>query len=323
MRYFVLISGFCAVQLAVDKRRSPPPFRCPVECHTRDCCKVPSSGHARLFPYEGNNSHASLLTLNKQLDIGDDVVCLCAKNRAGCLARNVIWSFNRNACTPTTAESCVILVTSSKTSRMGLIEINKKMFIIMTSLNSTILPLKRALKFCIKTFEVCWRTKVTSATSWVVLRIYSFFHQWNTFIPESEAEVQIEGYTFIVKWRDSGPGGSVGVYISSSILFQRRMDLEQENVECILIEILFPKTKGLLVGIIYRPPDFSKYLCVNFNCKFKSMLSTVSAENKECIILGDINCKFWCPLITKKSDPFSPTLVWNRSLPAPRELRGV
>ena len=113
--------------------------------------------------------------------------------------------------------------------------------------------------------------------------------------PESEVEVQIEGYTFIAKSRASGQGGGVGVYISSSIPFQRRMDLEQEDIECIWIEILFPKTKGFLVGIIYRPPDSSKHLCPNFNYKFESMLSTVSAENKECILSGDINCNYLVP----------------------------
>jgi len=61
------------------------------------------------------------------------------------------------------------------------------------------------------------------------------------------------------------------------------MDLEQEDIECIWTEILFPKTKGFLIGIIYRPPDSSKHLCANFNCKFESMLSTVSA---------DINCNY-------------------------------
>ena len=54
---------------------------------------------------------------------------------------------------------------------------------------------------------------------------------------ESEAEVHIEGYTFIAKSRASGQGGGVGVYISTSIPFQRRMDLEQEDIECIWIEI--------------------------------------------------------------------------------------
>ena len=111
--------------------------------------------------------------------------------------------------------------------------------------------------------------------------------------PESEVEVQIEGYTFIAKSRASSQGGGVGVYISSSIPFQRRMDLEQEYIECIWIEILFPKTQGFLVEIIYHPPNSSKHLCANFNCKFESMLWTVSAENKECLLSGDINCNYW------------------------------
>ena len=67
------------------------------------------------------------------------------------------------------------------------------------------------------------------------------------------------------------------------------MDLEQEDIECIWIEILFPKTEGFLVGIIYRPSDSSKHLCANFNFKFESMHLTASAENKECILSGDID----------------------------------
>ena len=74
--------------------------------------------------------------------------------------------------------------------------------------------------------------------------------------PRKQSRGPNEGYTFIAKSRDSGQGGGVGVYISSSIPFQRRMDLEQEDVECIWIETLFPKTKCFLVGIIYRPPYF-------------------------------------------------------------------
>ena len=31
---------------------------------------------------------------------------------------------------------------------------------------------------------------------------------------------------------------------------------------------------------------------MNFDCKFELMLSAVSAENKECILLGDINCNY-------------------------------
>ena len=77
--------------------------------------------------------------------------------------------------------------------------------------------------------------------------------------------------------------------------FHRRTDLEDEVIECIWIEILFPKTKSFLIGIVYRPPDSSKHLCADFSCKFESMLSTVSSEDKECILTGDINCNYLVP----------------------------
>ena len=83
------------------------------------------------------------------------------------------------------------------------------------------------------------------------------------------------GFTFIGKFRASGQGGGVGTYISSSLPFHRRLDLKQEDIKCIWLEILFPKTKGFVIGIIYHPPDS--------NCKFDSMLSTVSSKNTELI----------------------------------------
>ena len=112
---------------------------------------------------------------------------------------------------------------------------------------------------------------------------------------DDEVQAQIEGYAYIGKARTSGQGGGVGVYIPSSVPYQRRTDLEADDIECIWIEILFPKTKSFLIGIIYRPPDSSKHLCADFNCKFESMLSTVSSEDKECILTGDINCNYLVP----------------------------
>ena len=120
---------------------------------------------------------------------------------------------------------------------------------------------------------------------------------------DNEVEAQIEGYTFIGKSRSSGKGGGVGVYISTSVSFHRRMDLEDEDIECIRIEILFPKTKSFLTGIVYRPPDSSKHLSADFNCKFESMLLTVSSEDKECILTGDINCNYLVPSDHKEIKP--------------------
>ena len=64
------------------------------------------------------------------------------------------------------------------------------------------------------------------------------------------------------------------------------------DIECIWLEILLPKAKSFLIGIIYRPPDSSKHLSKNFEQKLDDILSNVSAENKESIITGDINCNY-------------------------------
>ena len=109
---------------------------------------------------------------------------------------------------------------------------------------------------------------------------------------DDEAQAEIDRFTFIGKSRISGQGGGVGTYISSSVPYHRRFELEQEDIECIWTEVLFPKTKGFLFGIIYRPPDYSNHLCANFNCKFESMLSAVSSENKEFLLTGDMNCNY-------------------------------
>ena len=97
---------------------------------------------------------------------------------------------------------------------------------------------------------------------------------------------------FLGKPRTSGQVGGVGIYISQSVPFQRRLDLENNDIECIWIEILFPKSKGFLIRVIYRPPDSSKHLPGNFNETFESMLSMVVSEDKECILTGDINCNY-------------------------------
>ena len=86
--------------------------------------------------------------------------------------------------------------------------------------------------------------------------------------------------------------GGIGLYISESVPFQRLIDLEVNDIECIWIEILLPKSKGFCIGVIYRPPNSSKYLPGNFNEAFESMLSTVVSENKECFLTGDLTCNY-------------------------------
>ena len=55
---------------------------------------------------------------------------------------------------------------------------------------------------------------------------------------------------------------------------------------------MLKKCKGFLVGNIYRPPDGSKYLDKDFDPKLDDMLDFVVGEEKEVLLLGDLNCNY-------------------------------
>ena len=107
--------------------------------------------------------------------------------------------------------------------------------------------------------------------------------------------VEIDGYDFIRKDRSNGKGGGVGCYIEKDLNWQRRTDLEKENIEAIWIELFVKNSSSILICIIYRPPDSSKYLSSTFEEKLDDVLMTTAVEEKETIILGDINCDFLKP----------------------------
>ena len=104
--------------------------------------------------------------------------------------------------------------------------------------------------------------------------------------------IEITGYIFERRDRDDANGGGVGVYIKEGTNYLRRTDLEVANIECIWLEILLPLTKSFIIGILYRPPDSSKHLNKNFNNTFCNRLASINSENKEIIVLGDINCDY-------------------------------
>ena len=56
-------------------------------------------------------------------------------------------------------------------------------------------------------------------------------------------------------------------YISQSMPIQRRLDLEDNDIE-------------FLIGVIYRAPDSSKHLPDSFNETFESLMSTVVSKDK-------------------------------------------
>ena len=104
-------------------------------------------------------------------------------------------------------------------------------------------------------------------------------------------------YKILRSDRTNGKGGGIAVFVKGSLSIIRRVDLEQQFPgECILLEILLPKAKGILFGTFYRPPSQT-----DFMNPFRDVLESASAENKELIVTGDFNCDFLVKSCSKET----------------------
>ena len=65
-------------------------------------------------------------------------------------------------------------------------------------------------------------------------------------------------------------GGGVCVFISDSLSFNRRLDLEVEDLETVAIEVLLTKTKPILVLNCYRPLTDNHFYDKLENCFLSS-----------------------------------------------------
>ena len=72
------------------------------------------------------------------------------------------------------------------------------------------------------------------------------------------SQVTVDGYNIVRNDRNRN-GGGVACYIRNNICFNRKNCLS-DNIENIFIDLLFPKTKPISVGIIYNPPSQSQFL---------------------------------------------------------------
>ena len=118
---------------------------------------------------------------------------------------------------------------------------------------------------------------------------------------------EIEGYD-LTRSDQSRRGGVVACFVENSISYSRKPNF-CINTESIFIEIFLPKTKPVLNGILYRPPD--KYDFVN--CLERTFSDTDVFESKECSLLGDININ----LQPKDKDIFrhKPANTINKEIP--------
>ena len=77
----------------------------------------------------------------------------------------------------------------------------------------------------------------------------------------ADGEISLPGYKIFRSDRPNGKGGGIAVYFKGSLSIIRRVDLEQQFPgECIFLEILLPKAKGILFGTFYRPPSQTDFM---------------------------------------------------------------
>ena len=96
-----------------------------------------------------------------------------------------------------------------------------------------------------------------------------------------DSEVAVDGYKIV--WNDRNRnGGGVACCIRNNICFNRKACIS-DNIENIFTDLLFPKTKPISVGIIYKPPSQTQFLQ-----KMIAEFETLDFNN-EIYVLGDFN----------------------------------
>ena len=80
-------------------------------------------------------------------------------------------------------------------------------------------------------------------------------------------------------------GGGILCFVKNDVNCIRRIDIEDNNIECVWVEIKPKNAKSFLVGSIYRNPD-SKVIWKSY---FETHIEKVQLEDKEIILLGDLN----------------------------------
>lgn len=130
----------------------------------------------------------------------------------------------------------------------------------------------------------------------------------------SEDLVNLPGYQFVHRPREQGHWGGVGFFIKNELSFSIVQNVKCTNActyEGLLLRIPM-KTGSILVGILYRPPgqELDK-----FTDEVEALLSELSPQNKDIILLGDFNIDLLKVNIHKQTTNFYNCLLAHHFLP--------
>ena len=100
----------------------------------------------------------------------------------------------------------------------------------------------------------------------------------------------IPNYSFLCKSHSSKRGGGVGIYINKTYNYKERTDLSifyNGIFESIFVEIETKNFEKTLIGVIYRPPEYSNIDL--FNEYIQTILHKLSKTKNLTFIMGDFN----------------------------------
>ena len=96
-----------------------------------------------------------------------------------------------------------------------------------------------------------------------------------------DSEISIDGHCATRRDRNR-KGGGVICYVTNKICYNTKNCISNE-IENIFVELLIPKTKPITVGIVYKPPDQTRFVEILSNS-----LNSLNMFSKEWHILGDL-----------------------------------
>ena len=104
----------------------------------------------------------------------------------------------------------------------------------------------------------------------------------------NDNEIHLPGFEVVRKDRsvNGRSGGGVCIYLRNNINYQIRNDLYDDQLECVVIEIIRPHSRPFIVSTWYKPPNSPQ----DIFRQFESLVDKVDSEQKDFYFLGDLNC---------------------------------
>ena len=108
--------------------------------------------------------------------------------------------------------------------------------------------------------------------------------------------IATKDYSVIGKDRNC-QGDGVCIYLRNTINYRLRVDPIAEGLEAVCVEIIKLNSKPFAMIACYRPPNSSvNHADDIFFQSFVNLIATLDSEEKEIIILGDLNCDISAPI---------------------------